>query len=321
MNRRPGKRNWVIRRSGISGNNFPVTGKGGFRAPFLFRPVLKNTRLVYFCGMSALIGPSSPIGVFDSGIGGLTVVKEIHRLLPKESIVYFGDTGRVPYGNKSRDTIIDYSLQITRFLESKGVKLIVIACNTATAFALTAVREATRLPVIGVIDPGARAAIRKSKSGKIGVIGTVGTINSKAYETAIRQANPAVEVFGQATPLLVPLVEEGWLNHPATKLIIREYLKPLENHHVDTLVLGCTHYPLLKEAIRRETFDSISLVDSGEETALDVQTTLKSNHLLSKTSSRDPYQFYVSDFNFRFGDLGRMFLEEPFDHVERVEVG
>jgi len=267
----------------------------------------------------ASLTPDQPIGVFDSGIGGLTVVKEIKRLLPNENLIYFGDTGRVPYGNKSKSTIIDYSLQITRFLESKGVKLVVIACNTATAHALDAVKKATSLPVIGVVDPGARAAAEKTKSKRVGVIGTLGTINSKAYEKALHKLSADLEVFGQAAPLFVPLVEEGWFTHPATSLIIREYLKPLENHRIDTLVLGCTHYPLLKTAIDRELFSSITLIDSGEEVAKDVRTVLARHHLLNPSRRTDPYRYFVSDLNFRFKELGRMFLDEPFDQVTLVE--
>lgn len=265
------------------------------------------------------LNPDLPIGVFDSGIGGLTVVKEIKRLLPNEGIVYFGDTGRVPYGNKSKSTIIDYSLQITRFLESKGVKLIVIACNTATAHALDAVKKATHLPVIGVVDPGAKAAIQYTKSKRVGVIGTVGTVNSKAYEKAIHKLNPDMMVFSQAAPLFVPLVEEGWFTHPATSLIIREYLKPLENERIDTLVLGCTHYPLLKSAIDREVFSSITLVDSGEEVAKDVKSVLEKHKLLRVSKRTEPFQYFVSDLNFRFKELGKMFLDEPFDNVTLVE--
>lgn len=262
-----------------------------------------------------MINPSSPIGVFDSGIGGLTVVKAIKTLLPDESILYFGDTGRVPYGNKSKSTITEYSLQITKYLEKSGVKAIVIACNTATAHALHEVEKQTKLPVIGVVEPGARAAIQKTKSKRIGVIGTLGTINSKAYEKAIKQLDKSVDVFGQACPLFVPLAEEGWFDHPATRLVIREYLKPLEIERIDTLVLGCTHYPLLKEAIGRELFYSITLVDSAEEIAREVKDVLSKYNLLNTEKKKPSYHYVVSDLNFRFKELGQSFLGEPFKNV------
>lgn len=262
-----------------------------------------------------------PIGVFDSGIGGLTVVKEIRSLLPNESIIYFGDTGRVPYGNKSKTTIIEYSLQITRFLLAKGIKALVIACNTATAHAYQSIQSVVDIPVIGVIEPGAKAALARTKSGRIGIFGTQGTINSKAYEHAIKQMNPETVILGQATPLLVPLVEEGWFQHPATQLIIREYLKPLENARIDTLVLGCTHYPLLFPAIYQEVFDSIRLVDSGKETAIQLRESLKTSQLITDNTEKPTYQWIVSDLNFRFKELGQSFLGEPFLNVHLHEWG
>lgn len=262
---------------------------------------------------------SLPIGIFDSGIGGLTVVRAVKELLPNESIIYFGDTGRVPYGNKSKSTITEYSLQITRFLEEKGVKMIVIACNTATAHALEDVVRHTKLPVVGVVEPGARAAIKKTKSKRIGVIGTQGTINSKAYNHAIGVLDPTAEVFGQACPLFVPLAEEGWFDHPATRLIIREYLKPLEIKHIDTLVMGCTHYPLLRSAIERELFDSIAIVDSAEEIASEVKKVLKEHSILTTSKEKPAYSYFVSDLNYRFKELGQSFLGEPFKSVEMHE--
>lgn len=260
-----------------------------------------------------------PIGVFDSGIGGLTVVRALKEHLPHEKIIYFGDTGRVPYGNKSKSIITEYSLQITRFLEEQGVKMIVIACNTATAHAMDEIVRHTQFPVVGVIEPGARAAIKKTKSKRIGVIGTQGTINSKAYQHAIHLLDSDAHVFGQACPLFVPLVEEGWFDHPATRLIIREYLKPLENQHIDTLVLGCTHYPLLREAIEREVFGSINIVDSAEEIAMEVKNVLQENRLLNLEKTKPNNHYFVSDLNFRFKELGQTFLGEPFKHVELHE--
>ncbi|HUO51035.1 MAG TPA: glutamate racemase, partial [Gemmatimonadaceae bacterium] len=187
---------------------------------------------------------AAPIGVFDSGLGGLTVVHELRRQLPAERLIYFGDTARVPYGPKSPDTVRRYAAEITEWLIAQGVKAVVVACNTATAHALPMLRERFPLPVIGVIEPGARAAVRASASGRIGVIGTSGTIASGAYERAIRALRPGAEVTSRACPLFVPLVEEGWLDTPATRLVADEYLRPLAEHGCDALVLGCTHYPL-----------------------------------------------------------------------------
>ncbi|HZK77813.1 MAG TPA: glutamate racemase, partial [Gemmatimonadaceae bacterium] len=185
----------------------------------------------------------APIGVFDSGIGGLTVVRELIRQLPNESIIYFGDTARVPYGPKSPDTVLRYSREITEFLKEQGIKAMVIACNTATAHALAALREEYDLPIIGVIEPGARAAARATTGGKIGVIGTYGTINSHAYEKAIKAELPGATITSIACPLFVPLAEEGWLETEATSLIAKEYLSSFVDAKIDTLVLGCTHYP------------------------------------------------------------------------------
>ena len=218
---------------------------------------------------------SAPIGVFDSGIGGLTVVRELMRQLPNESIIYFGDTARVPYGPKSPDTVLRYSREITQFLRAEGVKAVVIACNTATAHALPALREENELPIVGVIGPGSRAAARATRTGRVGVIGTQGTINSRAYERAIASVAPEAEITALACPLFVPLVEEGWLDTEATRLIAREYLEPMANAHVDTLVLGCTHYPLLKGVIGSIVGRDVRLIDSAEETAAETASTLK----------------------------------------------
>src|SRR4051795_10474316 len=193
---------------------------------------------------------SASIGVFDSGIGGLTVAKEVIRQLPHESVIYFGDTARVPYGPKSPETVRRYSREIAGFLRAEGVKGIVIACNTATAHALSVLRDEMDMPVIGVVEPGARAAVAATRRGHIGVIGTVGTIKSGAYERAIRALDPDVLITARACPLFVPLVEEGWIDHEATRLIAQEYLEPMLAAEIDTLVLGCTHYPLIKDLLR-----------------------------------------------------------------------
>src|SRR5258708_11641283 len=209
----------------------------------------------------------APLGVFDSGIGGLSVARALFERLPKESVIYFGDTARVPYGPKSPDTVRRYSAEILAYLLGRGVKAVVVACNTSTAHALGSLKEKSPVPVIGVIEPGARAAVAATRTGNIGVIGTAGTIASRAYERAIQALRPDAKVHGQACPLFVPLVEEGWFEHPAAELIAREYLEPLQHAKVDLLVLGCTHYPLLKPFLARVMGPDVTLVDSAEETA------------------------------------------------------
>jgi glutamate racemase len=209
----------------------------------------------------------APIGIFDSGLGGLTVAHAIFERLPHESTIYFGDTARVPYGPKSPDTVRRYSLEIMRWLLEQGVKSIVVACNTSTAHALDSLQKESPVPVLGVIEPGARAAVAASSGQPIGVIGTAGTIKSGAYERAIRILAPEVEIASRACPLFVPLVEEGWLNHPATELVAEEYLAPVRGRNVTTLVLGCTHYPLLKPLLQEVIGVGVQLIDSAAETA------------------------------------------------------
>ena len=259
---------------------------------------------------------SAPIGVFDSGIGGLTVVQELMRQLPHESIVYFGDTARVPYGNKGPETVQRYSREIAGFLESSGVKAIVVACNTATAHALPVLRAECAMPVIGVVGPGARAAVAATHSGAIGVIGTTGTIRSKAYERAIHALRPDARVVVQACPLFVPLVEEGWTDRGATRLIADEYLGPLVNAHIDTLVLGCTHYPLLKPLLRAVLGASVNLIDSAHETAAETGRVLAERGLDAPAGARATYRFVCSDDPARFLTLGQRFLGHAIDRVE-----
>ena len=203
------------------------------------------------------IDREAPVGVFDSGVGGLTVAREIMRNLPSEKIVYFGDTARVPYGSKSRETIIRYSRQIIRFLQEQQVKAIVVACNTASAFALDAVRDEFDIPIIGVIEPGARVAAEQTRNKRVGVIGTVGTVGSKIHAEYLKEFDPEITVFAKACPLFVPLVEEGWLHDPVTEEVAARYLKELQDKDVDTLILGCTHYPLLRSTIRKIMGDGV----------------------------------------------------------------
>ncbi len=257
-----------------------------------------------------------PIGVFDSGIGGLTVVRELERQLPHESLIYFGDTARVPYGNKSPETVRRFSREILDFLLSRDVKLVVVACNTATAHALTELQRVSPVPVEGVIEPGARAAVGATKTGRIGIIGTAGTVASGAYERAIKDADGKVVVTSRACPLFVPLVEEGWLDHPATRLIAQEYLAPLESHHIDTLVLGCTHYPLLKPLLADVLGPAVALIDSAEQTAAAVGRELAASTLRAPAAQEGHVHFVVSDDPQRFVKVGRRFLGERVKDVE-----
>jgi glutamate racemase len=268
------------------------------------------------------VNASQPIGVFDSGIGGLTVAREIMRQLPHESSIYFGDTARVPYGPKSPDTVIRYSREITSFLKAQGVKAVVVACNTATAHALPTLRAENDLPIIGVIEPGSRAAARVTKAGNIGVIGTQGTINSRAYEKAIAAELPTANIIARACPLFVPLVEEGWLETDATNLIAREYLGSFVDANVDTLVLGCTHYPLLKRAIGEVVGRTVRLIDSAEETAAETAATLKEAGLARVNGDESPtYRFIASDAPDQFLRVGQRFLGAAIDRVETVTLG
>jgi glutamate racemase len=264
---------------------------------------------------------SAPIGVFDSGIGGLTVAHEVIRQLPHESIVYFGDTARVPYGPKSPDTVRRYSREIASFLDDQGVKSIVIACNTATAHALGVLREEMDMPVIGVVEPGARAAVAATKSGHVGVIGTAGTIKSGAYERAIRDIDPNILVTPRACPLFVPLVEEGWTDHEATRLVAREYLEPILAAEIDTLVLGCTHYPLLKPLLREVLGSDVRLIDSAEETAAETARTLDAAGLSADSDAEPAYRFIASDDPLQFLQLGQRFLAGTMEGVEIRTLG
>lgn len=264
---------------------------------------------------------SAPIGVFDSGIGGLTVVRELMKQLPHESIIYFGDTARVPYGPKSPDTVLRYSREIVALLREQGVKAIVIACNTATAHALPALREENDLPVIGVIEPGARAAASATRTKRVGVIGTAGTIKSGAYEMEIKKLVPDATVFSQACPLFVPLIEEGWTDEDATRLIADRYLTPVAEAKTDTVVLGCTHYPLLKSVIGGVVGRQVRLIDSAEETARETAETLRRNGLETDTTNEARYRFIASDAPETFLRLGQRFLGSSIDRVETITLG
>jgi glutamate racemase len=271
---------------------------------------------------SAERGPraNSPIGVFDSGVGGLTVVRAITELLPGESVVYFGDTARVPYGSKSPETVIRFALEDTAFLVSKRVKMVVAACNTASSVSLPSLRERVSVPVTGVIEPGARAAAEATSNGAVGVIGTLGTIGSGAYQRALK-ANASVRaVVAQPCPLLVPLVEEGWLDGEITEMVVRRYAEPLLREGVDTLVLGCTHYPLLKPVLRKVMGPDVRLVDSAEATARRVRSILRKRGLLADGPTEGG-GFYVSDIPLKFQEIAQRFLGRTIPLVTQVEAG
>lgn len=262
-----------------------------------------------------------PIGLFDSGVGGLTVLREVARQLPHESTVYFGDTARVPYGSKSRDVIVRFSLEITEFLTKEKIKMLVVACNTASAFALKELRAKSAIPIIGVIAPGAHAAVQATKTGRIGVIGTEGTIESQAYADAIHYLKPEMTVIGQACPLIVPLVEEGWLDKPVAREIVKEYLTPLLKQNIDTLVLGCTHYPLLKNLLAEVAGPNVTLIDSAEETARRVGMELNRLTLAAAATDTATRRFFVSDAPDKFARTGRRFLGTAVDDVRLVDIG
>ncbi len=264
-----------------------------------------------------------PIGVFDSGIGGLTVVREIIRNSPNEKIIYFGDTARVPYGGKSKDTIIRFSRQIVRFLQQQDVKAIVIACNTASAFALEEVQKEIDIPIIGVVKPGAKVACEATKNNRVGVIATKGTISSGLYTELIHAINPEIKVFGKACPLFCPLVEEGWhKDDPVTIEVANRYLSVLKDKDIDTLILGCTHYPLLRHMIGDIMGENVMLVNPAYETALDLKHLLDEKGIASDTKMQgeNPYQFYVSDDAESFRDFANAILPIDIKKAKKIPI-
>lgn len=266
---------------------------------------------------------NSPIGIFDSGVGGLTVAREIMRQLPQEKLVYFGDTARVPYGSKSQTTIIRYTRQIIRFLQSKNVKAIVVACNTASAFALEEVADEIDIPIIGVVKPGAKVAAKTTKNNKIGVIGTAGTIDSKLYTKIIHQSNKKAQVLGKACPLFVPLVEEGWLNDPVTLEIAKRYLMPLMESGIDTLIMGCTHYPLLRTTIQEIVGDGVQLINPAYETTKELYKLLNETNLIRNGNELmlgNQYEFYVSDAADKFMRFADSILPYDVDSTKLISI-
>lgn len=268
-----------------------------------------------------LRGIIPPIGIFDSGVGGLTVAAEVMNTLPAEDIIYFGDIARTPYGSKSQETVRRFSIEIAEFLIKQGVKMIVVACNTASSLALGTLKERFSLPIIGVIEPGVLKAIKSTKSKRIGVIGTQATISSNAYPEAIKTADPTILVISQSCPLFVPLVEEGWLEHEVTKLVAEEYLTPLKENQIDTLILGCTHYPFLKGIIQAVMGDEVVLVDSAVEVAEETKKVLSQNNGLRQQNPNPAYKFYVSDASAKFVEVGKRLLGNELRVVTQVDVG
>ncbi|MBF0554877.1 MAG: glutamate racemase [Nitrospirae bacterium] len=261
-----------------------------------------------------------PIGIFDSGVGGLTVLKEIHARLPAESTIYMGDTARVPYGIRSAETVIKYSLENSAFLVEKGIKLLIIACNTASAVSLDIIRAAFKIPVMGVIEPGARAAAMATKNGRVGVIGTEATIKSGAYGRTIRNINSGIVVIESSCPLFVPLVEEGWLDDEVVELVARRYLAGMRSSNIDTLVLGCTHYPLLKRVIKKVMGEGVVLIDSAIEKSKNVRDILTSSGLLKAAGTPVFRKYYVTDCPDRFQEIGKRFMLDSLEDITRIEI-
>jgi len=262
-----------------------------------------------------------PIGVFDSGLGGLTAVKELMHQLPEESIVYFGDTGRVPYGTRSNETVIKYVFQDIRFLMGFDIKLIIIACGTASSIALETVQNEFDVPIVGVVHSTAEQAVKMTKNKKIGIIGTQGTINSGAYQRKIMELDREVEIYSKACPLFVPLVENGYIDKEVTRLVAEEYLSSLISSQVDTLILGCTHYPLLKKVIRDIMGEHVNLIDPGVEVARYVKTFLRQKDMLSAPEHQSTYKYFVSDSIENFSNLGSLFLQKEIsDIVEKIDI-
>jgi len=264
---------------------------------------------------------SGPIGIFDSGVGGLTVYRAIHEQCPEEDLIYLGDTARLPYGTKSKETVVRYSMKNVEFLLQRGIKLLVIACNTASALALDEIREAVDIPVIGVVEPGAQAAAETTRGGAIGVIATESTISSGAYDRAIRALRPNARISSRACPLFVPLAEEGWIDNLVAHEAARLYLEPFRFEGIDTLVLGCTHYPLLRDTIAEAVGPAVTLVDSAAEAALAVheKLQLQENRRISTWGSGEKH-FFVTDDSDRFRRVAERFLGAEIEQLEKVDI-
>lgn len=263
---------------------------------------------------------SRPIGMFDSGIGGLSVARWIMSELPAENTIYFGDSARVPYGTKSPETVLHYTRQAVAFLDTMGVKMIIIACNTASAVALDYARSLVSIPVIGVILPGAASAAETTRNGTIGVMGTEGTVRSGAYASAVKEINADFSVVSVACPLLVAFAEEGLVTHPATRLVLHDYLEPLTQASVDAIVLGCTHYPLLQQTIQEIVGNEIALIDPGYATARHAADILRGLDLLNPSTLEPIHRYFLSDLPHKFIEIGERFLGSPIRHVEKISL-
>lgn len=266
--------------------------------------------------MSSFATRQCPLGVFDSGVGGLTVVRALREILPRESVIYLGDTARVPYGSKSPDTIRGFAVEDTQFLATRGVKAVVVACNTATAHALPTLQATFRVPVIGVLAPGVEATLADPDCERVGIIGTAGTIRSHAYQHAIAMLRPNVLIEAKATPLLVPFIEEGWIDHPALKAVLRDYLKPLLDRGIDTLVLACTHYPLLIPVLKRMLGKKVRLVDSASTCANHVKSLLEKGDLLRTAKSKPSLELFLTDHSEQAEILAKRFLGTDFGRIK-----
>ncbi|MBX7041305.1 MAG: glutamate racemase [Ignavibacteria bacterium] len=265
-------------------------------------------------------GGRSPIGVFDSGIGGLTVARSLFEFLPNENIIYVGDTARLPYGTKSKETVISYSVEIAKFLLNKNVKMIIVACNTASSVALHRLRQITKVPVIGVIKPGCKAAIAATNNYRIGVIGTLGTVQSYSYKTQIHKYDRNIDVRSKACSLFVQLAEDGWIDNKVSRMIAKEYLTELKESGIDTLILGCTHYPVLSGTISGVMGKKVKLIDSGKETAKEVQRILERLNLLNPQRAPGKHKFFVTDFQKKFKEISERFLGQAIHDVKKIRL-
>lgn len=259
-----------------------------------------------------------PVGVFDSGVGGLTVVSQMQEILPKETIIYFGDTARVPYGTKSRETVTKFSVENVEFLMKHDVKMIVVACNTVSSLSLDFLKRCFRVPIIGVIEPGAKAALGITRNNKVGVIGTAATVASGAYERTLKALNPRISCYSQSCPLFVPLVEEGWLDKSVTGEIAGMYLQEMKKRGIDTLILGCTHYPLLKDVLHKVMGPDVALIDSAKEVAKSAREILDASGLLNSTKAKPKHKFFVSDEPDKFARTGSKFLKNKMAQVRKA---
>lgn len=269
--------------------------------------------------MNYMAENENPIGIFDSGIGGLTVFKEVSRMLPSENIIYLGDTARVPYGIRSPETVTRYSFECTGFLLQQNIKLLVVACNTVSAISLYKIKKRIPIPVIGVIEPGARAAVNSTRNKKIGIIGTEATIRSGAYFKAIKRMNKDIEIVGLPCPLFVPLVEEGWTDGVIARLVVERYLSGLKEKGTDTLVLGCTHYPLLKNIIQ-DIMEGVTLIDSAVETGKVVGDVLSKMKMIGKADKLPYHKFFVTDSPEKFVKVGERFLGSEIKKIQKVHI-